>query len=298
MKLKQHHKRVENESQRTIAPAIAWRPPQRIVFRNRAPQSEDFISEHARDSNDQDLHSGRSRHFLLTSSLISEQARIISKPDDHGNYPQPGTIVVLIHKHGDEQKDVYLLPQSQESNLSDTMMLWDDDMLNQISSHLTPDLTLPAINDLQFKSSNQAQDWSCYTVQVEQGAFGPDEECDVMFPNLLTTQDLGQGEAKRSTHNVGSLEFLLEWLAEPTRERIETHLSNLIKHGIQSSHNYDWSGMRDPSELGVMDQSRKWSGSWCYERLRSSWGKETLDRMGITVKSVTKSCIDQIDSLL
>jgi hypothetical protein len=204
-----------------------------------------------------------------------------------GSVKSSSTLAVLIHSR-DEERDVFIIPLGQDSKVFDPLTPWDEDLLSRLSSFLRPALTLPASSkdDLQFTLDESGPSgWSCYLVDVENGSFGCDDS-DVLFPNLLSTCEEGS-LGKRSAHNIGSIEHLLGWLAVPTDKRIEEHLANLIMMG-QS---------RDVESGSSLRPSRRWSGSWCYERLRSSWGKPTLDRLGITVKTVTRRCIEHIDKI-
>jgi hypothetical protein len=229
--------------------------------------------------------------LILTSSLMEQgMASDVTKHllrREMGSVKSSLSLAVLIHSR-DEERDVYIIPLGHDSNAFYPQTSWDEDLLSRQSLFLRPALTLPASSkdDLQFTLDESAPNgWSCYLVDVEDGSFGCDDS-DVLFPNLLSTREEGS-LGKRSAHNIGSIEHLLGWLAVPTVKRIEEHLANLIMMGQ--------SGDIEPGSS--LRPRRRWSGSWCYQRLRSSWGKPTLDRLGITVKTVTRRCIEHIDKI-
>lgn len=262
---------------------VAWAAARRIVYKKQSsePNLQSGAKLQPRDST-APVHLHFRKPIVLTSTLIVEQG--IKEHSDVQNHlvarAEHAQLVILVRSR-DKKRDIYIIPQEEGSKALEPAMLWDEDLLCQLSSLLSPTLILPAETNDDLKFRSEVGSWSCYLVNVEQGSFGPDEDADVLFPNLLTIQT-GASDT-RSAHNVGSVMHLLEWLAEPTVERIEAHLSNLINSGLG-----DESASLKP----------RWSGSWCYERLKGSWGKEALDKLGITVKTVTNRCIADIDRRL
>ncbi|GAX77695.1 hypothetical protein CEUSTIGMA_g5138.t1 [Chlamydomonas eustigma] len=115
-------------------------------------------------------------------------------------------------------------------------------LLDSLTSLMTPTVVVEGHTFLQCKL--RVGNWACFKLHVREGCFGPDPN-DVMLPNILQLEECSPEEGPsddplsrthsehdhdlslRSLYNVGNPLLVCEWLADPTEQKLLSHLSNL-----------------------------------------------------------------------
>ena len=149
----------------------------------------------------------------------------------------------------------------------------------------------------------------------------------MLFPNCLVLEEEAASHShqphhpvqQRTLHNAATTLHVCDWLADPTRERLQCHLLNLAtmrlhasweevaeagpggqREGASMDASCSTDGEREVFVAGALGaggrgggSSQRWSsGSWCYSRLEQTWGPHALRTLGITRRSVTQFLLE------